>query len=107
MQQGWHRGGEEQTHLLPTLTSSVLLVPLTHAGGRLPEPAGHQPAAAVTSPSPAASDTICPPTRPVFMQGGYLSPRVINLLLQYITQALAFSHTWKALKPHVEQMLLQ
>lgn len=22
-------------------------------------------------------------------------------------QALAFSHTWKALKPHVEQMLLQ
>lgn len=39
-------------------------------------------------------------------QGGYQSPRVINLLLQYITQALAYSHTWKALKPHVEQMLL-
>lgn len=111
------------------------------------------------------------------LQGGYQSPRVINLLLQYITQAsavqvsesrffhrllsvqtssawgpcsdgplgdvaggcarrarswdsqrglrlwphvaleltpgqpplqaLAYSHTWKALKPHVEQMLLQ
>ncbi|PSC72993.1 importin beta-like SAD2 [Micractinium conductrix] len=39
-------------------------------------------------------------------QGGYQSPRVINLLLQYITQALAYSATWKALKPHVEQMLL-
>ena len=40
-------------------------------------------------------------------QGGYQSPRVINLLLQYLTQALAYSHTWKALKPHVEQLLLQ
>lgn len=40
-------------------------------------------------------------------QGGYLPPRVVNLLLQYVTQALAFSHTWKALKPHVEQLLTQ
>lgn len=42
----------------------------------------------------------------VLAQGGYQSPRVINLLLSYITQALAYSHTWKALKPYVEQMLL-
>lgn len=36
-----------------------------------------------------------------------MSPRVINLLLQYVTQALAYSHTWKALKPHIEQILLR
>lgn len=39
-------------------------------------------------------------------QGAYMSPRVVNLLLQYVTQALAYSHTWKELKPHIEQMLL-
>ena len=41
------------------------------------------------------------------VQGSYLSPRVINLLLQYVTQAVAYSHTWKALKPHAEQILLR
>ncbi len=41
------------------------------------------------------------------LQGAYLSPRVVNLLLQYLTQALAYSHTWKALKPHIEQILLR
>ncbi|KAL4855989.1 Importin beta-like SAD2 [Chlorella vulgaris] len=42
----------------------------------------------------------------VLGQGGYQSSRVITLLLSYITQALAYSHTWKVLKPHVGQMLL-
>ena len=61
--------------------------------------------AALLPPSPRPNALPTPPAcQP---QGGYLPPRVVNLLLQYVTQALAFSHTWKALKPHVEQLLLQ
>ena len=33
------------------------------------------------------------------MQGEYLSPRVVNLTLQYLTHAVTLSHTWKAVKP--------
>lgn len=38
-------------------------------------------------------------------QGAYLSPRVVNLLLQYAGQAVSYSHTWKLLKPHAQQIL--
>lgn len=48
-----------------------------------------------------------PPPGWYCVQGQYVSPRVTNLLLQYVTQAIAYSHTWKALKPHIEQILLR
>lgn len=39
------------------------------------------------------------------MQGRYLTPRVINLAMQYLTTAVSLGATWKALKPHVPQLL--
>ena len=39
------------------------------------------------------------------MQGEWLSPRVINLSLQYLTHALTLSATWKQMKPHVKDLL--
>ncbi|KAK2079907.1 hypothetical protein QBZ16_002302 [Prototheca wickerhamii] len=38
-------------------------------------------------------------------QGRYLAGRACNLILQYLTQALAFAHTWKALKPVLAELL--
>jgi hypothetical protein len=38
-------------------------------------------------------------------QGRYLTPRVINLAMQYLTTAVSLGATWKALKPHVPQLL--
>ena len=42
----------------------------------------------------------------VRLQGQWVSPRVINLTLQYLTHAVKLSKTWKALKPHVATLLL-
>jgi hypothetical protein len=39
--------------------------------------------------------------------GQYLSPRVVNLALQYLTRALELKGTYKQLKPHVEPLLSQ
>ena len=39
------------------------------------------------------------------MQGQYLTPRVINLAMQYLTHAVALSSTWKALRPHAGSLL--
>ena len=39
------------------------------------------------------------------MQGQYLTPRVVNLAMQYLTTAVSLGATWKALKPHVPQLL--
>ena len=38
--------------------------------------------------------------------GGFLPERVINYLLQYLTSAIPKKVTYKALRPHVQQMLL-
>jgi hypothetical protein len=37
----------------------------------------------------------------------YLSPRVLNLALQYLTRALELKGTYKQLKPNVEPLLSQ
>ncbi|KAK9824621.1 hypothetical protein WJX72_011782 [[Myrmecia] bisecta] len=39
-------------------------------------------------------------------QGQYLSPRVVNLTLQYLTHAVSMSKTWKLLQPHIQTLLL-
>jgi hypothetical protein len=39
--------------------------------------------------------------------GHYLSPRVVNLALQYLTRALELKGTYKLMKPHVEPLLSQ
>jgi hypothetical protein len=39
--------------------------------------------------------------------GHYLSPRVVNLALQYLTRALELKGTYKQMKPHVEPLLSQ
>lgn len=38
------------------------------------------------------------------VQGTYMTPRVINLALQYVTTAIGLSYTWKALKPHMQSL---
>lgn len=38
-------------------------------------------------------------------QGKWLSPRVINLALQYLTVAVKAARTWKVLQPHVPQLM--
>lgn len=37
--------------------------------------------------------------------GQYIAGRVCNMVLQYLTQALAFSHTWKELKVTLPSLL--
>lgn len=39
--------------------------------------------------------------------GHYLSPRVTNLALQYLTRAIEIKSTYKQMKPHVEALLSQ
>ena len=39
------------------------------------------------------------------MQGEWLSPRVLNLSLQYLTHGLTLSATWKQMKPHINALL--
>ena len=39
------------------------------------------------------------------LQGEWLSPRVINLSLQYLTHGLTLSATWKSMKPHISALL--
>jgi len=39
------------------------------------------------------------------LQGEWLSPRVINLSLQYLTHALTLSTTWKHMKQHINALL--
>ena len=38
-------------------------------------------------------------------QGKWLSPRVVNLALQYLTVAVKAARTWKVLQPHVPQLM--
>ncbi len=38
-------------------------------------------------------------------QGQYITPRVINLALQYLTTAVGLSSTWKPLKAHMGSLL--
>ncbi|EIE23737.1 ARM repeat-containing protein [Coccomyxa subellipsoidea C-169] len=40
-----------------------------------------------------------------FPQGQYITPRVINLALQYLTTAVGLSSTWKPLKAHMGSLL--
>lgn len=39
------------------------------------------------------------------MQGDYVSPRVINLMLRYLTHAIELNPTWKLIKPHIHDLL--
>ncbi len=48
--------------------------------------------------------TMLPPPLPV-VQGVWLSPRVVNLALQYLTVAVKAARTWKVLQPHVPQLM--
>jgi importin-7 len=41
----------------------------------------------------------------LWLQHQYLSPRVVNLLLQYLTHALKLSKSWVAVKPEVPLLL--
>ena len=34
-----------------------------------------------------------------------MSPRVVNLILKYIGQAIIVDHTWKVIKPHVQTLI--
>lgn len=38
-------------------------------------------------------------------QGRYVASRPCNLILQYLTQALAYSHTWKHLKGNLPPLM--
>ncbi len=39
------------------------------------------------------------------MQGQWLSPRVVNLTLQYLTVGVKQARTWKLLQPHVPALM--
>lgn len=39
------------------------------------------------------------------LQGQYVTPRVINLVLQYLTTAVNLSATWKQMKAHIGSLL--
>eukprot|EP00891_Asterochloris_glomerata_P009638 jgi/Astpho2/9638/fgenesh1_pm.00146_%23_24_t len=39
-------------------------------------------------------------------QGEWMSARCINLLLMYLTHAVALSATWKVMKPHIHQLVV-
>ena len=39
------------------------------------------------------------------LQGDWLSPRVLNLSLQYLTHGLTLSATWKHMKQHINALL--
>ncbi len=43
--------------------------------------------------------------RKLCLQGEWLSPRVINLSLQYLTHGLTLSATWKHMKQHINALL--
>jgi len=40
-----------------------------------------------------------------YAEGKWLSPRVVNLALQYLTVAVKAARTWKVLQPHVPQLM--
>ena len=40
-----------------------------------------------------------------YLQGEYMTPRVVNLILRYLGQAIIVSQTWKIIKPHVETLI--
>ena len=44
-------------------------------------------------------------SRKLCLQGEWLSPRVINLSLQYLTHGLTLSATWKHMKQHINALL--
>lgn len=39
------------------------------------------------------------------MQGAYHTPRVTNLMLQYLTHAVGVRSGWKLIKPHAASLL--
>ena len=39
------------------------------------------------------------------LQGQWLSPRVVNLTLQYLTVGIRQARTWKLLQPHVPELM--
>ena len=39
------------------------------------------------------------------LQEEYVSPRVINLMLRYLTHAIELGPTWKLIKPHIHSLL--
>lgn len=60
-------------------------------------------------PSPSSPSLFCcaawVPSRKLCLQGEWLSPRVINLSLQYLTHGLTLSATWKHMKQHINALL--
>ena len=42
---------------------------------------------------------------PHALQGQWLSPRVVNLTLQYLTVGIRQARTWKLLQPHVPALM--
>lgn len=42
----------------------------------------------------------------VWSQGGWLSPRVTNSTVQYLTHAVQLSRTYKMIKPHLQALLV-
>ncbi|VDK43500.1 unnamed protein product [Anisakis simplex] len=40
-----------------------------------------------------------------YRNGEFVSPRVLNSILQYIGTAVSQSHTWKVIKPHCQEMI--
>lgn len=39
------------------------------------------------------------------MQGEYIIPRAVNLVLQYLMHAVSVKQSWKLMKPHVPTLL--
>ena len=58
--------------------------------------------AAPTHHNPPPPPPTCPPYP---AQGAYVSPRCLNLTLQYLNHALPHAGPWKRLKPHVPGLL--
>ena len=52
-------------------------------------------------PSHGAKTRTCMPA----LQGQWLSPRVVNLTLQYLTVGIRQARTWKLLQPHVPELM--
>ena len=60
------------------------------------------PACRTHPPQPTPPPPTCPPYP---AQGAYVSPRCLNLTLQYLNHALPHAGPWKRLKPHVPGLL--
>lgn len=47
----------------------------------------------------------CAKVSHISLQGEYMTPRVTNLILKYLTHAVGVNSTWKLMKPHVETLV--